>query len=67
MMKKKYITEVGFLLTAVGGALQAYVQAVQTAIDPMVQVSGISVAMLSLGGALLGYRVSKKLSEEKEK
>ena len=61
-MKRTWITEIGFALTAIGGALQAYVQVVSTTTDPLTILSGISVALISLGGSLLGYRVSKKLS-----
>jgi hypothetical protein len=64
-MKKKYITEAGFFCTVISGALYAYVEIVSTALNPMMQAKGIAAFLGSIGIALIGYRVSKKLGEPK--
>jgi len=62
-MKKKYITEIGFLFTVISGGLYAYTEVVSTVMNPMLQLKGIAALLASLGVGLIGYRVSKKIKE----
>ena len=56
-----YITEAGFLSGAIGGAVLAMYQGVPTLPE---WVNGIGLFLSSLGGALILYRVSKKLTDK---
>jgi hypothetical protein len=60
------LTEIAMITAAVGGAIMAYVTAVATPSVPLLELKGLALALLSIGGSVGGYRVSKKLTEIKD-
>lgn len=61
MMKIPYITEVGTILAAIGAASLGVYHGIDTA---PAWINGVGLFCGSLGGALIGMRVSKKLTDK---
>lgn len=60
MLKIPYITEIGTVLAAIGAAALGVYQGVQ---DTPQWINGVGLFCGPLGAALIGMRVSKKLSK----
>ena len=65
--KKTWVTEIGTVLLGVGGAIQAFMSQVDMSNWQFYsQLSDIATGCIAIGGALIGYRISKKAGKNEK-